>query len=412
MKKSLLLVAFGCFLTTSAFSQSTECDGTRYFTDLFPQIKKTTVVYGSNANVIGITENLAMDIYEPVGDVLAKRPLIVCAHGGSFISGARGDMAGFCSFFAKKGFVVATIDYRLYPFLVQGFPDSLDIMDDVVKAVGDMRCAVRYFRQDAANANVYKIDPNRILVGGYSAGAVAAMHLAQMSQTDNLPTFVQNAITANGGWEGSTGSAANLQQSSDVRAVISLSGGLYKKAWIDATNDKPFISYHGVIDNVVYYNFGIAAGIMSLNGSGNLHPVADAVGLKNYIHSVPTGDHSNIHFDATFQADRDIFYSKGMQFLFDNVLCSPTATDDFSEKKALEIAPNPTSDFVKITLPESTENWSVEVTDLVGRRVFFKKNVANSLEINKLQVGGSVGMFVISATNVRGERLISKVIFE
>jgi para-nitrobenzyl esterase len=411
MKKSLLLFVFAGFLSLSAFSQATDCDGARYLTDVFPQIKKTSVVYGSNTNVVGILENLAMDVYEPIGDVLAKRPLIVCAHGGSFISGSRGDMAGFCNFFAKKGFVVATIDYRLFPFLVQGFPDSLDIMDDVIKAVGDMRASIRYFREDAAGANVYKIDPNRIIVGGYSAGAVMALHVAQMSQTDNLPAFVTNAITANGGWEGSTGSASNQMQSSDVRAVISLSGGLYKKSWIDA-NDKPFISYHGKLDDVVFYNFGIAAGIMSLNGSGNLHAVADVVGLKNYIHSVPNGDHSNIHFNAPFQADRDIFYSTGIQFLLDNVICAPLETSDFLEKKMLQIAPNPTSDFVKITLPESNEKWSIEVTDLLGRRVFFEKNVTNSLEISKLQIGGTTGLFVVSATNLSGERLITKVIFE
>ncbi len=409
MKNALLLAAI---LFAKNLAAQTDCDGQRYVADVFSTVKKTTVTFGTNNNSAGIPTTLKMDVYEPTGDTWAARPVIVLAHGGSFITGARTDLSDLCTLFAKKGYVAATIDYRLWPWLIQGLPDSLDIMDVVVKAVGDMRAAVRYFRLDAAGANKFKIDPARILVGGYSAGAVAAMHVAQMSKDDALSAFIQSTIDANGGWEGTTGSADNLAQSSDVRAVVSLSGGLYKKEWITAT-DKPFISFHGVKDDVVYYNFGIAAGIMSLNGSGNLHPVANSVGLLNYLRTVPTGDHMNIHFDAAYQADRDTFYSVGCQFLLDNVLCTPVAIDSvIPDATRLTAMPNPSSDEMEIKLPEAGKSWSVTVFDVTGRQVFGARDVRNSLTVNKKDLGGMAGMYFVLAKSSGSMPLVVRAVFE
>lgn len=411
MKKSILLLFAASVFVANLFAQAQDCDGQRYLKDVFTQTTKSTVTYGMNTSPNGFQTTLKMDIYQPVGDNLSARPLLILAHGGSFITGARGDMAAACTFFAKKGFVTATIDYRLWSFLLGGFPDSLDIMDVVVKAVGDMRASVRYFREDAAGANVYKIDPTRILVGGYSAGAVAAMHTAQMSQDDALPTFVTEAINANGGWEGTTGSATNLAQSSEVHAVVSLSGGLYNPQWLTAT-DKPFISYHGVLDDVVFYNFGIAAGIMSLHGSGNLHPVADNTGLKNYLHTVPTGDHSNIHFDAGFQADRDIFYTNGCQFLIDNVLCKPLETEGPTRVSGnISAFPNPSSGEMNLVFNDELER-SVEIADIMGRLVFRAENVRNSLIINRKDIGNLSGVYFVKTTAQGASARQARIVFE
>ena len=52
----------------------------------------------------------AVDIYQPTGDTMAARPLIILAHGGSFVGGTRNDdvtVDSLCVHFAKRGYVTA-----------------------------------------------------------------------------------------------------------------------------------------------------------------------------------------------------------------------------------------------------------------------------------------------------------------
>ena len=60
-------------------------------------------------------DTLKMDIYmpDPSIDPLEERPLVVMVHGGSFINGSRQDMESICQEYARRGFVAATISYRL-----------------------------------------------------------------------------------------------------------------------------------------------------------------------------------------------------------------------------------------------------------------------------------------------------------
>ena len=56
-----------------------------------------------------------MDIYTPDGDTEINRPLILFIHGGSFYGGDKSsvDCQDFCKEFAKKGYVTASVNYRL-----------------------------------------------------------------------------------------------------------------------------------------------------------------------------------------------------------------------------------------------------------------------------------------------------------
>src|ERR1041385_6518935 len=77
----------------------------------------TGVIYGYAYNPFhNSIEALKMDIYYPDMslDTMTKRPLIVSMHGGGFSVGSRTVNAGFCEEFALRGYVSATIDYRLY----------------------------------------------------------------------------------------------------------------------------------------------------------------------------------------------------------------------------------------------------------------------------------------------------------
>ena len=71
--KKLFQVLFILVTTNLVFSQD-PCEG-RYSEEVFNEVEVTTVTY-SDVN------NLQMDIYQPVGDLETKRPLIIFAHGG------------------------------------------------------------------------------------------------------------------------------------------------------------------------------------------------------------------------------------------------------------------------------------------------------------------------------------------
>ena len=102
-----------------------------------------------------------MDIVRQRGTGQA-RPAVVCIHGGGFRAGSRKGYLAQCIRLAQRGYVAATVDYRLAP--AAPFP----------AAVHDVKAAVRYLRANAARLG---IDPERIGVTGGSAGGHLALFL-------------------------------------------------------------------------------------------------------------------------------------------------------------------------------------------------------------------------------------------
>ena len=278
MKKLAILLAL-TFISALTFAQ---CNG-RYQTEIFSSVTVTEVnysdVYTDNAH--------EMDIYTPDGDTETNRPVILFLHGGSFYGGDKldGYCVDFCTEFAKKGYVVASVNYRLVSLLnIVSFLSNQDEQyDEVLKATFDLKAAVRFFRKDFANGDAYGVDPNTIFVGGYSAGAVAAIHLAYIDNVSDLPTspFDIQAVANNLG--GIEGDAGNMGYSSSVSGIISFAGGINDLNWID-TNDEPIVSCQGDADATVNYNCGPGLGnpsVLTLCGAGEIHPIADSLGIIN-----------------------------------------------------------------------------------------------------------------------------------
>jgi acetyl esterase/lipase len=109
---------------------------------------------------------LLLDLYRPDGK--SARPLVIFLHGGSWTVGSKRSAAHFTDFpgvlasLARRGFVVASVDYRLSG--EARFPAALN----------DVKSSIRFLR---ANAKRYGIDPDRVAVWGASAGA----HLAALA---------------------------------------------------------------------------------------------------------------------------------------------------------------------------------------------------------------------------------------
>jgi hypothetical protein len=300
------------------------CGSEIYGVDLFTDVSVSTHKYGNSVTVLGFPADLFMDVYEPVGDTSTSRPVIAWAFGGSFLGGDKGQMENFARAYAQKGFVCVAVDYRLLS-IANGIPDSVAALDIAVKASHDIKAAVRHLRRDAATDNLFNIDPDNIFLGGLSAGGIAAMQAAAFTEEDltEAAPFIVDIINNNGGVEGLSGDEENLSYSSAVAGVISLSGAIYNLDFIDA-GDPPIISFHGNDDDVVPYNFGFAnvlgIPLVSLNGSGVVHPHCESIGLKNELYTIEGGDHVFIYTEDEFQADRDVFEDNAAMFLAD-IIC-------------------------------------------------------------------------------------------
>ena len=150
-------------------------DTLRYRDIVFSRVKIDSVVYSTLNG-----SPLYMDIYQPLGDTARRRPLIILAHGGSFMHGNRKSdcLPAMCRDLAQRGFVVASIEYRLTNLL--GMASKHNAYASIIKAVSDGRNSVRWFINDAAHGNTFGINPDNIFFGGSSAGAILAEHLAYL----------------------------------------------------------------------------------------------------------------------------------------------------------------------------------------------------------------------------------------
>lgn len=96
----------------------------------------------------------------------APQPAIVWIHGGGFVSGNRHIVAEYLKILAAHGFVTVTVDYTIAP--AAHYPTPIRQTN---KALGFI----------VANAARYGIDPDRILIGGDSAGAQIAAQVATLA---------------------------------------------------------------------------------------------------------------------------------------------------------------------------------------------------------------------------------------
>ena len=168
-------VAMACFLTLSMAASTAKA--ATLFKD--PQFKVKVVhnlQFGSGeVRQPSLSKRaLFLDVYEPDTAASWKRPVMIAIHGGGFLFGDKSEMASLCREFAARGYVCASIDYRLVPDDPPG--DAKDqYTRAVMAAVSDANHAARWIE---ANAGRFHADTSRIFVGGSSAGAVTSMLLA------------------------------------------------------------------------------------------------------------------------------------------------------------------------------------------------------------------------------------------
>ena len=121
-------------------------------------------------------EPLSLDVYRPATTPTSPRlsPVLVVVHGGGFVSGDRRISAANMRRYARSGWTVISIDYRLAR---PGRP-TWNL------AVTDVRCALAW---TVAHASALRLDLDRVAMNGASAGAslaIAAAYTADSARAD------------------------------------------------------------------------------------------------------------------------------------------------------------------------------------------------------------------------------------
>ncbi len=242
MSRSVLAFGIALCAAQSAVAQL-------YYTPQFTYQVTSNVEYGTGLVQNGASsEDLMLDIYQPkqvVTPVPAETPAIVLIHGGGFISGDKTDMAQLAEEYAMLGYMVVSINYRMYgdlppssspgpadnftppPAGYDTFPDLTLGGNAINAAVQDAELAMSWVK---ANAATYGVDPNRIGIGGVSAGAITS----ELVGYNDLPAHITPSV------------------------VLDFLGSMYGTQDVIHAGAPPAFMFHGTADTQVPFDGDVA----------------------------------------------------------------------------------------------------------------------------------------------------------
>lgn len=236
-------------------------------------------------------QSLELDLHVPK-EGGGLRPVVVFFHGGGWITGSRDSVSLHLLPWMERGWATANVSYRLAR-------DAL-----APAAVWDARHAVRWVVEHAGE---HGLDPDRVVLGGFSSGA----HLALMAALPGHlpPTHGEDPreapapqVSAVVSWFGISDVAA-LMAGPRPRAfarhwlgprpdAMELARALSPVERVSAALDAPpgskqvgppaIVSVHGDRDPVIPFE-----------QSARLHEALDRAGVPNLLHTVEGGGHGD-----------------------------------------------------------------------------------------------------------------------
>ena len=424
MKIAAFIMAF--LVYTAAYSQSLP---NRYQEDVFDNWVETSSIqfstavpqpvpgggfyewisgYPVNVNEYETTdEDLFMDIFEPEGDTLSQRPLVIICFGGGFLSGSRDywSIRLLAQELAKRGFVTASIDYRL----------GMNIFDSdlsnraVYRGLQDGRSAVRFFRADAAGDNNYRIDPDQIFIGGHSSGGFIATHNAYLDKESERPLSTYE-WTQDGNDCPDLGcldcAGDNQDYDGHANAIFSLAGAVGFTDFIETSDDPTMVMFHSTDDDTVPYTNGepfssllwliVGDDLPTVYGSSDMADQADIVGLPYEFYSYTNRGHGVHENDPVLYTDivpgiEDWFYidrlkPEGSVLVGDTIIC----TDDNM------------ADYMTTAIPSGYYDWIID-----GSLAYTGTAIDNEISViwNTASSDAKVTVVPYSKLRARGDTL-------
>jgi pimeloyl-ACP methyl ester carboxylesterase len=289
------------------------------------------IAYGAGVDYAGNAATLHLDIYTPTNR-FCNRPLVVLVHGGAWIGGSKDDpdIVRLARSFAARGYVAATVNYRLGMHLTNSYSmyalcnesisapcayicDSMEVHRANFRAMQDVKGAIRFMKLRAA---LDSTDAGNVFLIGQSAGGFVALSTAFMHAGEERSVFcgsVSDAPTPDPDLRRfgcvpeslspvrpDLGPVAGVLHTdgtdASVQGVANIFGGLLDPGIIDEVEirDLALYMYHQGSDVVVHYGYGRLLGRLSwecfaqTNICQSYHHYPHAYGskaLSEHIHS-------------------------------------------------------------------------------------------------------------------------------
>jgi acetyl esterase/lipase len=271
---SILLTACGFYIgpqkSDSSFEELSLLHPTVYETQTYKVIKTPGVVYAEGLSHSDWGSDdvevlpLLVDVYEPDG-APGNRPAILLIHGGGYQQGSRlyPPIVQMCNYFASRGWVAFSIDYRLqedHGTVPQEWEDAIDqnypedIKDQVMAVYPANRDAKAALRWINANASEFQINTEYITALGGSAGASMAIMLG-VTEEENFRDELSIS-------DDPTLHSTHLNQPAKIHTIIDLWGSTGNIDWLDLAYaiesfdaaDAPIMIAHGRLDDIVDFS--------------------------------------------------------------------------------------------------------------------------------------------------------------
>lgn len=281
--KRLFTGALFFLLATSVFAQTQHRFKDMIFKD---------VTIDENINYSNSSDKKAhlFDVYQPHDDTARKRPLIIWMHGGGFKFGSK-EAKGikmWSNTFAQRGYVCVAINYSMSKRpAIFGISVS-DLQKSTYYAVQDLKQAIEYFK---VNAEKYKIDTSKIILGGNSAGGIMALQAA----------FSNNAEL--GELVGLTNGEADMHSKEflNIAGVINFWGAIFDIHWLKNAKT-PIVQVYGNNDGTIDPGHKGTA----MYGAASIHKEADELKIPNAVKVYEGYSHElQKHFNPIFSPGKD-----------------------------------------------------------------------------------------------------------
>ncbi|NJC28145.1 T9SS type A sorting domain-containing protein [Neolewinella antarctica] len=285
MHKNYLITALSLLFVVSSLQAQV-----RFLDPVFDAGSAETVTYANNfSEQFQMNIDLTADVYQPVGDTLDLRPVVVLYHTGNFLPryfngsayGGKDDSVNIeiLTRLVERGYVGMSATYR------SGWQPAADastrtgtLLRAVYRASQDGHAMARYLRKTVAeDDNPYRIDTSRIVFYGIGSGGYlvqAHNFLDDVAQVEQNDQFYDEAgvslinVDTISNPEGTIAAFEHIVNhpgySSDVALTVNLGGALGDSLWIDGDKtsgnggyEAPFIAAHSANDPFAPFYYGL-----------------------------------------------------------------------------------------------------------------------------------------------------------
>ena len=273
----------------------------------------------SPSTFVKLTE-LRMDVYGPDQGVDCEeaRPLFIYLHTGDLLPpplngrpiGTRKDSSAveICRRMARRGYVAASLDYRLGWAAGSTDPDTLRStwINALYRAMHDLKQGIRDLK---LNAPTYRLSAEQTIVCGEGIGGSIALTAAALNDPTELfiekllpdlaepeVSYVDTTLAGNlDGFNGQNDLYRPNGYSSDFNFCVSIGGAMVDTSWLDP-GEVPIVSMHTMFDPFIPLTAGTIVtriggeGVFAVHGPALFQSAANAYGNNASFTGLPDGD--------------------------------------------------------------------------------------------------------------------------